>query len=173
MIDMKWLGLGIVAAGMLGFGAAAWADTDPGLANAAPQTDAQKTMLAAVQRWRDGYNVDEKFVTESYAEDADATFNGASVKGHAQFLKLEHAIKKAAPGRYMRIDHVYFIGDDRTVVEAVELDHARPKFYSPWCAILQFKDGKVIHDRTYLEANRWPGIAAAKGIPTPGGLGAP
>ena len=71
----------------------------------------------------------------------------------------------------MRIDRVLFAGDDTAIVEAVVLDSARPDYFSPWCAILTFRNGKIVQDRTYLDPARWPGIEAAKGIPTPGGLG--
>jgi hypothetical protein len=154
--------------------AAAEGPTSPGFANANPQTKAQKAMLAVVQRWHDTYNTDpDKMILETYAKDADVMFTGASVHGHDQFLKLERGIKEKAPGRYMRVDQIYFIGDERTVVEAVILDSARPDFYSPWCAILKFKDNKIVLDRTYLDPANWPGIEAAKGVVTPGGLGAP
>lgn len=146
----------------------------PGFAQAKPETKAQHAMLKVVQRWHDTYNTDvAKMIAETYAPDADVYFTGASVKGHEAFTKLESAIKTAAPGRYMRIDHLYFSGNDRAIVEAVILDTAKPDFYSPWMAILQIKDGKITHDRTYLEPARWPGIEATKGLVTLGGLGAP
>lgn len=146
----------------------------PGLKSAAPKTDAQRAMLKVVQRWHDTYNTDaEKMVRETYAEKANVYFTGASAHGHEQFLKLEKAIQAAAPGRKMRVDQIYFIGDERTVVEAVILDSARPDFFSPWCAILEIRDGRIVNDHTYLEPTRWPGIEAVAGIPTPGGLGAP
>jgi ketosteroid isomerase-like protein len=146
----------------------------PGFAAAQPQTDAQRAMLQVVQRWHDTYNTDvEKMILETYAKEADVFFTGASAHGHDQFMTLEKAIKAKVPGRHMRIDHLYFIGDDRAVVEAVILDSARPDFYSPWCAILEIRDGKIVTDRTYLEPTRWPGIEVAEGLVTPGGLGAP
>lgn len=157
---------------LLGFAAQVLAS--PGLKNAAPRTDAQRAMLKVVQRWHDTYNGEvEKMILETYAENADVYFTGASAHGREQFMKLEKTIKAAAPGRSMRIDQIYFIGDERTVVEAVILDSARPDFFSPWCAILEIRDGRIVRDHTYLEPNRWPGIEAVAGIPTPGGLGAP
>ena len=148
--------------------------TSPGLTAASPSTPAQKAMLKVVQRWHDTYNTDvDKFIVETYAKDADVLFTGASAHGHAQFMALEKAIKGKAPGRYMRIDQIYFIGDERTVVEAVILDTARPEFFSPWCAILKIKNGKIVRDHTYLEPPRWPGIEATEGLVKLGGLGAP
>ncbi|MGQ0698379.1 MAG: nuclear transport factor 2 family protein [Panacagrimonas sp.] len=158
---------------LLGFSAYGLASpVSPGFKTATPQTDAQRAMLKVVQRWHDTYNTEvEKMILETYDKNADVFFTGASAHGHEQFMRLEKAIKTAAPGRYMRIDQIYFIGDDRTVVEAVILDSAKPDFFSPWCAILQIKDSKIVRDHTYLEPARWPGIESVTGIPTLGGLG--
>jgi len=142
---------------------------------AGPQTEQQKKNLALVERWRDLYNNAEdggQFVLDCYAPEAKVLFTGASATGHEQFARLERAIKTAAPGRSMRVDRIRFIGDDVAVVEAVVLDAAQPGFFSPWIALLTIRDGKIIEDRTYLDPAHWPGIAAAAGIPTPGGLGA-
>lgn len=157
---------------VIGYGSGVHAD--PGIDNAKPQNDKQRAMLKVVDRWRDTYNNEvEKMILETYDKDASVNFTGGSVQGQEQFMRLEKAIVAAAPGRRMRIDHVHFIGDDTTVVEAVILDTARPDYFSPWCALLSFRNGKIVQDRTYLEANRWPGIEAVGGIVTPGGLGAP
>jgi ketosteroid isomerase-like protein len=142
---------------------------------AKPQTPAQEKNLALVQQWRDLYNDAAdggEFVKTCYAPTATVLFTGASVQGHEQFMRLERAIKTAAPGRSMRIDRIRFMGDDVVVVEAVVLDSAQPDFFSPWIALLTIRDGKIVEDRTYLDPARWPGIAAATGIPTLGGLGA-
>ncbi|MGH8597217.1 MAG: nuclear transport factor 2 family protein, partial [Gammaproteobacteria bacterium] len=141
---------------------------------ATPQTDQQRQNLEVVRHWEATYNEGpaDVFIKESYAQDADVYFTGASAHGHQQFIKLETAILAAAPGRKMRIDRILFSGDDIVIVEAVILDTARPEFFSPWVALLTIRDGKIVQDRTYLEPVRWPGIEAAAGIPTPGGLGA-
>lgn len=141
-----------------------------------PQTPQQEKNLALIQQWRDSYNNSAdggQFVKDCYAPDATVLFTGASVSGHEQFMRLERAIKTAAPGRSMRIDRIRFLGDDVVVVEAVVLDSAQPDFFSPWIALLTIHDGKIVEDRTYLDPAHWPGITAAAGIPTPGGLGAP
>lgn len=144
----------------------------PPAINSTPQNAQQRAMLKVIEHWQDTYNNDvEKMILDCYAPDADVYFTGASAHGHAQFIRLEKAIVGAAPGRRMRIDRVLFAGDDTAIVEAVVLDSARPDYFSPWCAILTFRDGKIVHDRTYLDPARWPGIEAVKGIPTPGGLG--
>lgn len=143
---------------------------------AEPQTLQQQQNLALVEKWRDSYNNAAdggQFVTDCYAPDATVLFTGAYAQGHEQFVRLERAIKNAAPGRSMRVDRIRFIGDDVVVVEAVVLDSARPDFFSPWIALLTIADGRIVEDRTYLDPAHWPGIEAAAGIPTPGGLGAP
>lgn len=150
------------------------ASADPGIDNAKPKTEPQKAMLKVIDHWRDTYNNDvEKMIGDTYAKDATVTFNAARVAGHDQFLRLEKAIKAAAPGRMMRVDRVLFIDDQTAVVEAVILDKARPDFFSPWIALLTIRDGKIVQDRTYLEPHRWPGIEVAAPIVTPGGLGDP
>jgi hypothetical protein len=167
-----YAGVGVIFAALLASApTAAQGELAPGIAQ--PKTAKQEQMLEVIERWEETYNTDvEKMIKETYAPDANVVFTGASAKGHEQFLKLEKAIVGAAPGRKMRIDRILFSGDDIAIVEAVELDTARPDFFSPWCAILTFRDRKIVQDHTYLEPERWPGIGAAKGIPTPGGLGA-
>jgi ketosteroid isomerase-like protein len=142
---------------------------------ATPVTKAQKANLKLIRHWEETYNGDNvaTMIKDCYAPDATVLFNGASVHGHEQFIKLEEAIKNAAPSRKMRIDRIRFAGDDVVVVEAVNLVDEKPDFYTPWAAILTIKGGKIVSDHTYLEPDRWPGIEAAKGIPTPHGLGSP
>ncbi len=142
---------------------------------AKPENAAQAANLALVERWRELYNSAEdggQFALACYSEDTKVFFTGAWTNGLEQFVRLERAVKRGAPGRHMRIDRIRFIGDDVAVVEAVVLDTAQPGFYSPWIALLTIRDGKIVEDRTYLDPARWPGIAEAAGIPTPGGLGA-
>ncbi len=149
---------------------------DAGIDNAKPKTARQKAILKAIEHWRVTYNSDvETFIKETYAADADVVFTGASAHGQEQFMKLEKAIIAGAPGRKMRVDRVEFIGDDTALVEAVNLDSARPDFFTPWCAILKFnKENKIVLDRTYLHPERWPGIEGAKDLVTlTGSLGAP
>lgn len=163
-----------IAIAGLAFCLAGAVSADPGIDNAKPKTEAQKAMLKVIDHWRDTYNNDvEKMITETYAKDATVTFNAARAAGHDQFMRLEKAIKAAAPGRMMRVDRVLFIDDQTAVVEAVILDKARPDFFSPWIALLTIRDGKIVQDRTYLETHRWPGIEVAAPIVTPGGLGDP
>jgi ketosteroid isomerase-like protein len=135
---------------------------------------AQRAVLQLVNRWEETYNVGvERMVLDCYASDAHVCFTGGEARGHAQFLRLENAIVAGCPGRYMRVDRVLMAGDDTAVVEAAVLDKARPDFYSPFCAILVVRDGRIALDRTYLDPSNWPGIEGAVEHVTPGGLGKP
>lgn len=162
-----------LAACLLGASTGVFA-ADPGFASAAPKTKAQRGMVKVIQHWHDTYNGEVgKMISETYAKDADVEFTGGSISSPEQFLKVESAIKGAVPGRYMRIDNIYFIGNDNAFVQAVILDHARPDFFSPWCTLLTFRNGKIVKDQTYLDPAKWPGIDAAGKFVTPGGIGAP
>lgn len=130
--------------------------------------------IEAIRTWERTYNSGdvEQFVNASYLPDADVFFTGASAHGHQQFKRVEQAVIDGAPGRHMRIDEILWVSDDVAVVEAVVLDTARPEFFTPFCAILTFRDGKVLTDRTYLDPSNWPAIEFAAVHATPGGLGA-
>ena len=130
--------------------------------------------LEAIHAWERTYNTGniEIFVNESYLPDADVFFTGASAHGHAQFKRVEQAVIDGAPGRHMRVDNILWVDDEVAVVEAVVLDSARPEFFSPFCAILKFRDGKIVTDRTYLDPSNWPAIEFAAPHASPGGLGA-
>ncbi len=138
-----------------------------------PRSDAERALLSAIERWQATYNSDaEQMVLECYAPDAYVQFTGGEARGHEQFTKVETAVVEGCPGRYMRVDRVLFCGDDTAVVEAVVLDRARADFFSPFCAILTIRDGRIVTDRTYLDPARWPGIERAAVHITPGGIGA-
>lgn len=141
---------------------------------ATPKNDQERALLEVVRHWEDTYNDQvERMVDECYTPTADVYFTGGEAHGREQFMRLEKAIVAAAPGRKMRIDRILFSGDDKVIVEAVILNSTDPSYFSPWCAILTVKDGKIVDDHTYLDPSRWPGIDKAKEHVTPGGLGAP
>ena len=60
--------------------------------------------------------------------------------------------------------------DDVTIVEAVELDRARPDFFSPWCAILTFRDGLMSGERFHYDLASLLRQIGADPIPALGGL---
>ena len=117
--------------------------------------------LEVVKRWAETYNHDvDRMVLECYAENCTATsvLGGAKVEGHPRFLKLEQHILKAAPRRWMRLDSTYAAGDV-VVVEATLFDPDQgDQWQSPFCAVLRFKEGRIVEDRTYMDESRWPGI---------------
>lgn len=137
-----------------------------------PESNAtQAQTLAAVRRWETEFNTldFEKFLDRNYHDDVVVLFSGGSVSGFEQFKNLELAVLRAAPKRYMRIDHRHLIGDSRVVVEGVLLDGEKPDYLSPFCAILSYRGDKVFLDRTYLDGASWPSVEGAE--VNPGGLG--
>jgi ketosteroid isomerase-like protein len=113
-----------------------------------------------VKRWAEMYNHDvERFVQECYAENCSAAsmLGGSKIEGHPPFRKLEQRVLKAAPRRSIRLDHTHAAGEV-VVVEATLLDPDQgDAWQSPFCAVLTFKDGKIVEDRTYLDETHWPG----------------
>jgi ketosteroid isomerase-like protein len=122
--------------------------------------DLEARNLEIAKHWAETYNNDvERMVSECYAENCSAAsmLSGAKIQGHSPFLKLERRVLKAAPRRKIRLDHIHATGDV-VVVEATLFDPDQgDAWQSPFCAVLTFKDGKIIEDRTYLDETRWPG----------------
>jgi ketosteroid isomerase-like protein len=116
--------------------------------------------LEVVKRWAETYNNDvDLMVSECYAENCSAAsmLGGSKIEGHSPFRKLERRVLKAAPKRKIRLEHTHAAGDV-VVVEATLLDPDQgDAWQSPFCAVLTFKDGKIVEDRTYLDETRWPG----------------
>lgn len=121
----------------------------------------EKRNLEVVKHWAETYNHDvERFVPDCYAENciAASMLSGAKIEGRSRFLKLEHRVLKVAPRRNIRIDHTHAAGDV-VVVEATLFDPDQGvEWQSPFCAVLTFKDGQIVEDRTYLDDRRWPGM---------------
>ena len=121
----------------------------------------EKRNLEVVKRWAETYNHDvERFVPECYAENCSAAsmLSGAKIEGRSRFLKLERRVLKVAPRRKIRLEHTHAAGDV-VVVEATLFDPDKgDEWQSPFCAVLTFKDGKIVEDRTYLDETRWPGM---------------
>lgn len=141
---------------------------------ASARTEHERHLLDVVQRYLDAYNTDvERLVLDVYSHEADVYMTGGEIHGKAQFLAVEKAILAAAPQRHMRIDRALVCGQDSVVIEAVILDRARPDFFSPFCAILTIREGRIVEDHSYLDPSQWPGIAAAAPLVTSGGLGKP
>lgn len=144
------------------------------IANTRTSTAHHDALQRLVRHWEHTYNTDvERLVQDCYAPDAHLCFNMAEVRGHAQLASVVKGLLAACPTRRMRVDRILFSGADTAIVEAVILDDARAEFYSPFCAILRIRDGKIVLDRTYLEPTRWPGLEGAMPHVSPGGLGSP
>jgi hypothetical protein len=139
-----------------------------------PRNEAHRQLLQLVRHWEATYNSDvERLVFDCYAPDAHLCFNMAEVHGHDQLMRVVKGVFGACPTRRMRVDRVLYSGEDTAIVEAAVLDQAQPEFFSPFCAILRIRDGKIVQDRTYLEPTRWPGLEGAVAHVSPGGLGSP
>lgn len=118
--------------------------------------------LEAVERWARLYNEDvPRMVDECYAETFEVDVRGQFVMHRRDtFRRAEDAVVAAAPRRRMRIERTIARGDV-VVVEAVLVDPDRGEdWQTPWCAVLHFRDGKILSDHTYLDAVRWPGFKA-------------
>lgn len=117
--------------------------------------------LKAVENWIHYYNTDpHRMATEIYAPDFTVHAMGlTTIKGADTLIKLEDAVSAAAPDRVGRIERAHASGDTVTV-EAV-LTYTGDdgnKVETPFCAILTFRDGKIVTDRTYLDRTLWPGL---------------
>jgi hypothetical protein len=120
-------------------------------------TDQTETNLALAEQWAEAFNSDvEKLITGLYAP--DCLFNGAQY-GHERMLRFERRVLAAAPHRAIRIEKTHASGDVVTV-EAVLVDPDRGADWKlPFCAVLTWRDGKVVSDNTYTDMSRWPGVA--------------
>lgn len=112
--------------------------------------------LALAEGWADAFNNDvERLITDYY--DPDCTFLGARM-GHERLLKFERRVLAAAPRRTSRVENMHAVGDV-VVVEGTLLDPDRGDDWTlPFCAVLTWRDGKVVSDNTYADFSRWPGM---------------
>ena len=128
-------------------------------------SELEKCNLEVVKLWAETYNNDvDRMVNECYAENCEVSsmFGGAIIEGRPRFLKLEQRVVKVAPRRNIRLDRTHAVGNV-VVVEATLFDPDQgDEWLSPFCAILTFKDGRIVEDRTYLDDTRWPGFQRPK-----------
>jgi hypothetical protein len=111
--------------------------------------------LALVERWAETFNTDvDQLITELYAP--DCRFLGVEL-GHDRLRRFEQRVLAAAPRRTMRVEATHAVGDV-TAVEGVLLDPDRGADWAlPFCAVLTWRDSKVVNDNTYTDMSRWPG----------------
>ncbi len=128
--------------------------------------------LETVKRWMHFYNADVKrMIQDCYVENAEVHDMGYIVmKDHPHFQAVEEAVLRVAPSRQARVERT-FAKDNVVVVEATLFGTDKDTgeaWEMPWCAVLTFKDGKIITDRTYMDhlklADRLSLSAAEKGI---------
>ena len=128
-------------------------------------SELEKRNLEVVKLWAETYNNDvDRMVNECYAENCKVSsmFGGAIIEGRPRFLKLEQRVVKVAPRRNIRLERTHAVGNV-VVVEATLFDPDQgDEWQSPFCAILTFKDGRIVEDRTYLDDTRWPGFQRPK-----------
>ena len=73
--------------------------------------------------------------------------------------KVEEIVSKAAPRRFIRVNHRHE-ADNVIVVEATLLDPDKGDDWQiPFVAVLNFENGKIAIDRTYADWRNWPGFA--------------
>jgi ketosteroid isomerase-like protein len=127
-------------------------------------TEEEKRNLAAAERWARLYNEDvHRMVDECYAADAEIHVVGQmSFRSGETFHRAEENVLKAAPRRIAHVERTIARGDT-VVVEAVLRDPDRGGgWQTSWCAILTFRDGKIVLDHTYLDHTVWPGFRAPR-----------
>lgn len=117
--------------------------------------------LKVVEDWIGLYNTDTtRMAREIYAPDFVVHAMGlATVEGTDNLIRLEDAVNAAAPDRIGRIERARASGDTVTVEAVLTYSGTNgEKIETPFCAILTFRDGKIITDRTYLDRTLWPGL---------------
>jgi hypothetical protein len=118
--------------------------------------DQTERNLALAEQWAEAFNNDvEKLIVGLYAP--DCLFSGVEY-GHERMLRFERRVLAAAPHRLIRVEKTHAVGDVVTV-EGVLLDPDQgAEWKLPFCAVLTWRDGKVVSDNTYAELSRWPGM---------------
>jgi predicted SnoaL-like aldol condensation-catalyzing enzyme len=119
-------------------------------------TDKTETNVALAEQWAQTFNSDvETLISDLYSP--ECLFTGVKL-GHDKLLRFERRVLAAAPRREIRIDKTHAIGDVVTV-EGVLLDPDQGADWKlPFCAVLTWRDGKVVSDNTYADMSRWPGV---------------
>jgi ketosteroid isomerase-like protein len=121
-------------------------------------TDEEMTNLETVLNWAEFYNTDvPRMVTECYSPDCKVEVVGSlCYHGHKPFIILEKAVHKIAPRRVASGERVIATGNV-AVVQGVLVDpDMGEKWETRFCAVLTFKNGKIVLDQTYLDFTRWP-----------------
>ena len=123
-------------------------------------TEEEKRNLDTAQRYVELYNHDiERFVPDCYTADCKVYVMGLSViDTPVQFLEVERTVLRAAPKRYMRLEHTHISGDTVTLEVTLLNPDAGADWALPFVAVLTMRDGKIAVDRSYADWSRWPGL---------------
>jgi len=116
--------------------------------------------LALAQRWMHYYNDDvTRMVNDCYAPDCKVYPMGMGCfEGQAALQKVEDAVLAKAPKRRFDIERAHASGDV-VCVEAILRDADQGAEWSlPFIAVLTFRNGHIVTDRTYADWSRWPGL---------------
>jgi ketosteroid isomerase-like protein len=110
-----------------------------------------------VERWAELFNTDvEKLVTELYSP--ECRFSGASMN-HEKLIRFEKRVLAAAPNRTMRVERSHEL-EDGVAVEGTLIDPDKGADWAlTFCAVLTVVGGKIVHDNTYADFSRWPGMS--------------
>ncbi|MBK5233253.1 MAG: nuclear transport factor 2 family protein [Thermoleophilia bacterium] len=114
--------------------------------------------LEAVERWGDLYNNDvHTMVSECYSPDYVVEIKGImSYRGLETFHVLESAALDVAPNRRAESERIMAQGD-RVIIQGFLLDPDEgPDWRTPFCTVLTFVDGLIVHDETYIDITSWP-----------------
>ena len=108
-------------------------------------------------RWAEAFNTDiDRLIDDLY--DPECTFLGVRLSPE-QLRRFERRVLAAAPRRTVQVDRTHAVGDV-VVVEGRLLDPDRGETWAlPFCAVLTWRDGKVVSDNTYTDMSRWPGAS--------------
>ena len=106
-------------------------------------------------RWAELFNSDvDALIDELY--DPECTVLGARL-GHDRLRAFEQRVLAAAPRRSAAFDAMHASGDV-VVVEGVLIDPDQGADWKlPFCAVLTWRDGRIVSDNTYAEFSKWPG----------------
>jgi len=123
-------------------------------------TEQEQRNIETANRYIELYNTDiDRFVSECYTPDCTVYSMGiGTIEGAEQFLAVEKAVLKAAPKRYMRLDHMHASGDVVTNEVTLLDPDAGDDWSLPFVAVLVMLDGKIAIDRSYADFTHWPGL---------------
>jgi ketosteroid isomerase-like protein len=131
------------------------------------RTDEERTNLDTVRRWERIYNQGDydRFVQALYDPEFTVWFTGMRdepvAMGIEAFSAMGRRLFELAPGIRVSVTTAYPCGDVVTV-ESMIRDERRPGFTTRVCSVLTFRDGMIIQERSYLDLDNYPGMAALR-----------